>query len=87
MKPVKTLDQLNREHVVRVLDQCGRRKKTAAKLLGIGIRTLQIKLEKWGLKERYWESPGSPPRNETPEQAATRRKIARIQRQAQRPAA
>lgn len=43
------LEDLEREYVRHVLDAVGGNKSTAARLLGLGRRTLYRKLERWGL--------------------------------------
>lgn len=43
----KTLEQLEREAIIFALRQCGGNKTKAAKMLGIGLRTLYRKLEKY----------------------------------------
>ena len=46
--PVYELEQVEREHVRRVLHHTGGNKTLAAALLGIGLTTLYAKLKKWG---------------------------------------
>ena len=45
-----TLEDLERRHILRVLDHIGGNKAEAARLLGIGIATLYRKLESYGVK-------------------------------------
>ena len=45
-----TLEDLERRHILRVLDHTGGNKAEAARLLGIGIATLYRKLESYGVK-------------------------------------
>jgi len=42
-----TLDALEKRHIYRALDQTGGNRTKAAKILGIGLRTLQRKLKEW----------------------------------------
>lgn len=42
---IRTLDEVEKDHIMRVLEQCGGRKGEAAKLLGIDRKTLFRKLE------------------------------------------
>ncbi|HBD06669.1 MAG TPA: sigma-54-dependent Fis family transcriptional regulator, partial [Syntrophobacteraceae bacterium] len=43
------LDEVERRHVLLVLEHCGRNRAQAAKILGIGYNTLWRKLKKYGL--------------------------------------
>lgn len=45
-----TLEYVERNHVVKILEYTGGNKSEAARLLGIGVATLYRKLESWGLK-------------------------------------
>ena len=45
-----TLEDLERRHILRMLDHTGGNKAEAARLLGIGIATLYRKLESYGVK-------------------------------------
>ena len=42
-----TLDTLEKRHIYQALDQTGGNRTKAAKILGIGLRTLQRKLKEW----------------------------------------
>jgi Nif-specific regulatory protein len=46
---VRTLEEVEREHIEAVLAKVGGNRTLAAKLLGIGRNTLQRKLARWGL--------------------------------------
>ncbi|MFO0723516.1 MAG: sigma 54-interacting transcriptional regulator [Myxococcota bacterium] len=48
---VKTLAEVEREHILRVLEQCGQNRSAAAKALGIGRNTLTRKLQEMDLPE------------------------------------
>jgi len=48
--PVPTLDELERAHILRVLEQCEGQKTKAAALLGINRTTLWKKLRQYGLE-------------------------------------
>ena len=45
-----TLEDVERNHIVKILEYTGGNKSEAASLLGIGVATLYRKLESWGLK-------------------------------------
>lgn len=45
-----TLEDVERNHIVKILEYTGGNKSEAARLLGIGVATLYRKLESWGLK-------------------------------------
>jgi two-component system NtrC family response regulator len=47
---IKSLDELERQHILSVLKQAGNNKTQAAKLLGIGAATLYRKLKEYGLE-------------------------------------
>lgn len=47
--PVYDLEQVEREHIRRVLHHTGGNKTLAAALLGIGLTTLYAKMKKWGI--------------------------------------
>jgi DNA-binding NtrC family response regulator len=44
----KTLDQVERAHILRVLEECGNNQSRAAELLGIDRVTLHHKLKRYG---------------------------------------
>jgi transcriptional regulator with PAS, ATPase and Fis domain len=46
----ESLEELEKEHIHRVLTQVGRNRRKAAKILGIGERTLYRKLKEYGLR-------------------------------------
>ena len=48
----KTLDEVAREHVVRVLEICGGNQSIAAKVLGVDRKTVHRRLRGWGLLAR-----------------------------------
>ena len=48
--PFQTLAEIEREHVVRVLESCGGRQVEAARILGIGRTTLWRKLSAFGIE-------------------------------------
>jgi len=50
---LRTLAEVEREHVLRVLQACGGRHGDSAKVLGIGRTTLWRKLSEYGI-----DSPG-----------------------------
>lgn len=45
-----TLEEVERQHVARVLAAAGGNKSTAARILGLGRRTLYRKMERWGME-------------------------------------
>lgn len=45
---LRTLEQVEREHIERVLATVRGNRSHAAKALGINVRTLQRKLKQWG---------------------------------------
>jgi DNA-binding NtrC family response regulator len=47
--PITTLAEVERGHILRVLDHCGGNKKAAAELLGIDRSTLYAKLRQYGM--------------------------------------
>ena len=56
VKPIKTLEDTERETITRALDRnCGRRKKTAEEL-NISERTLYRKIKEYGLESRNQKS-------------------------------
>ena len=46
--PLMTLDELERRHILAVLQQCGGSRTAAAKILGLDRSTLWRKLERFG---------------------------------------
>jgi DNA-binding NtrC family response regulator len=46
--PPKTMDEIEKEAILRALEQTGGNRTRAAELLGIGLRTLQRKLREYG---------------------------------------
>jgi DNA-binding NtrC family response regulator len=46
--PARTMDAIEREAILRALDETGGNRTRAAELLGIGLRTLQRKLKEYG---------------------------------------
>lgn len=44
---VMTLDEIEKQHIMRVLDSTGQNRTRAARILGIGLRTLQRKLKSY----------------------------------------
>lgn len=51
--PIKTLAQVEREHVEAAMRANGYSVKRSARQLGIGVRTLQLKLRGWGHPPRW----------------------------------
>jgi two-component system, NtrC family, response regulator AtoC len=47
---IKTMDEVEREHISQVLAVCGGNKTSAAKTLGISLRNLYRKIERYGLQ-------------------------------------
>ena len=47
---VMTLEELERRHIERVLDRLGGNQTAAAKVLGIGRKTLHRKIQEYGLE-------------------------------------
>jgi two-component system response regulator AtoC len=47
---IKTMDEVEREHISQVLALCGSNKTLAAKTLGISLRNLYRKIERYGLQ-------------------------------------
>jgi len=47
---IKTMDEVEREHMSQVLGLCGGNKTAAAKTLGISLRNLYRKIERYGLQ-------------------------------------
>ena len=48
-KPFATLEAVDREHILRVLDACGGNRTIAARVLGLDRKTLYRKLVRWGV--------------------------------------
>jgi DNA-binding protein Fis len=46
---IKSLEQVEREHITAVLDACGGNQMRASDILGIHRNTLRKKLQDWGL--------------------------------------
>jgi len=42
-----TLDEIEKQHIIRVLESTGQNRTRAARILGIGLRTLQRKLKSY----------------------------------------
>lgn len=59
-KKTKTLAELEKEHIIHVMDLCGGNKDKARKILGIARGTLFRKLGAWGLLDKYRQPPGFP---------------------------
>jgi two-component system, response regulator FlrC len=57
---IPTLAEVERRHILQTLAQCGYNRTHAAKLLGISIRCLRIKLHEYHLSDLVYEPP--PPR-------------------------
>lgn len=70
---IKTLDDMVKDHILMVINKCNGKKRPAAKVLGITIKTLYNKLERWGLKEQYVRTPGEKKcqRYQIPSQVST----------------
>lgn len=51
-KIFQTLDQVEKDHIMHVLAEVNGNKATAAKTLGISIKTLYNKLERYGVHVR-----------------------------------
>ncbi len=47
---LETLDEIDRTHVMRVLEACGGNRTIAAKILKVDRKTLYRKLVRWGLQ-------------------------------------
>lgn len=48
---IKTLDEVEKQHIIDVLEKCGGRKREAARLLGIDRKTLFRKLKAFSSEE------------------------------------
>jgi len=46
-----TLEEVERRHVLRVLEACGGNRTDAAKILGLDRKTLYRKLLRWGVNK------------------------------------
>ena len=46
--PSRTMEEIEREAILRALEETGGNRTRAADLLGIGLRTLQRKLKEYG---------------------------------------
>ncbi|MFC1606325.1 helix-turn-helix domain-containing protein [Candidatus Latescibacterota bacterium] len=51
-KNMKTLEEIEKEHIIRILDESSWVYKSAAKILGINRTTLYRKLRKYGLPDK-----------------------------------
>ena len=49
---IKTLREIVKEYFLQTYEDCGRNKTHTAKVLGIGIRTVQRKLAAYAAEER-----------------------------------
>ncbi|HHO51923.1 MAG TPA: sigma-54-dependent Fis family transcriptional regulator [Deltaproteobacteria bacterium] len=56
-EPLLSLAEIERRHVLRVLQQVGGNKAEAARILGIGRKTLYRKIEGWGLAVGQGDTP------------------------------
>lgn len=50
---IKTLYELEKEHIISTLEKLERNKTQAAKALGITVKTLYTKLQEYGVFEQY----------------------------------
>jgi transcriptional regulator with GAF, ATPase, and Fis domain len=55
IEKMKSLDEVEKEHIIRVLRQTGGNKEKAARILGIVKETLYNKLEKYGIDESMYK--------------------------------
>jgi transcriptional regulator of acetoin/glycerol metabolism len=46
-----TLDEVRRQHCVKVLEHCGGNRSEAAKILGVDRKTLYRRLRRWGIND------------------------------------
>jgi len=51
VEPASTLEEVERRHVLRVLEACNGNRTDAAKMLGLDRKTLYRKLLRWGVSE------------------------------------
>jgi len=56
VRPDLTLEELERDAIVRTLERFGGHRQKSAKSLGIGVRTLGLKLKKWKEEEKVSQS-------------------------------
>lgn len=49
---METLDEIERRHVLRVLEQCGGNRTIASRILKLDRKTLYRKLLRWGLADK-----------------------------------
>ncbi len=61
---IPTLSEVERRHILQTLARCGYNRTHAAKLLGLSIRCLRIKLHQYQLSDLLHEPP--PPRLHDP---------------------
>jgi DNA-binding NtrC family response regulator len=51
--PLRSLEEVDREHVLRVLGETGGNREESARILGISRRTLSRMIQRWGLPRRH----------------------------------
>jgi len=51
--PLRSLEEVDREHVLRVLGMTGGNREESARILGISRRTLSRMIQRWGLPRRH----------------------------------
>lgn len=56
VRPDLTLEELERDAIVRTLEKFGGHRQKTAKTLGIGVRTLGLKLKKWKEEDKVSQS-------------------------------
>ncbi len=56
VRPEMTLEELERDAIVRTLERFGGHRQKTAKSLGIGVRTLGLKLKKWKEEDKVSQS-------------------------------
>ncbi len=54
---IPTLAEVERRHILRTLAICGYNRTHAAKLLGLSIRCLRLKLHEYELSDLVYEPP------------------------------